>query len=643
MTPGPRDGGGARPTRAPEPLRQSAQRRSAQRALSLSIAVTILVVFSLSGLIYRQLWQATGQDLTRLLPGTVLAYATAPTPWATLRRAAALERWRSPETLAAALDTQTYLDASGDAELGGVPVDIITETVRAADEVSFAVIPTESGPAALAFVEIREPRKRKLIQSRLAPLLEPVDRHVGFRIEEVHQSPWRRFAGLPSAAPKVTTMDPWLIFAWGPPEALEELLEARVGGESDALRRRSGLEGFTASLDGDDLGAIVDPVAIWQLLEGPDATASTSPHLVDGLDVATVRSRMEGGRERLEVALRLHEAQAAERLALALSNEPYELLSLAPAEAPWVVSVATRRPLATLSALRTLIQRVAAESGAPPVLTALADRLSTIELEALVRLDFELEAAFVGELALMGLPAPGRPTGEGWALLARLNRPERAERALEWLLPFILGGDKAYGKVYDDAGHAIHLVRPAGAAGPGAEMLAWRARGGLLEFAPTAAHLEALHTLWRSERTYGDSEILATALAELPDELAGVALLSPELLAALGGPAVALAAERLSTDSRLALGLRAELPWLRLTSNLGAWTLGAALIAADHEALDRLTLSGLTDECRAAHHAMCLRWPRAVPCRPLALGRGARIQAACDRLEAKRSSEAPAP
>ena len=121
-----------------------------------------------------------------------------------------------------------------------------------------------------------------------------------------------------------------------------------------------------------------------------------------------MRSDLVGRGERFEVNMRLAEAQAAQRVSEAFVNAPHHLYRLAPRDAPWLVSLTTSTaPVVALSRLQALVVQLRDDLPVTsPALSDLADWLAEAELEALVRLDWEVAEAFAGELMLVGMPAP---------------------------------------------------------------------------------------------------------------------------------------------------------------------------------------------------------------------------------------------
>lgn len=629
----------APPTRPPAarplgPLALGDRRRRNARLALFQIAIGVLVVFTLSGLLYLDLWQSAGTDLSRLVPESATLFLTTPPPRAARAPALSLARWADPAALERALDETSYLATAPRGEVFGVPLDVAREILVSTDGLSVALLPTDHGPAPLLFVELRDLLKRRRVLARLNPLLDTVDRHVGFRVDAVRQSPWQRLTGLDATAPRVVAMEPYVIFGWGGDEALDRVLEARVAGETDALRWREGFELIGDVRDPQRIRALIDPTTLWAFAPGGTLPAG---RLTSALSVLAVTADLADRDEHLQVRALLRDEARAERLGHALPSLPHALVELAPSDAPWVLSVVTDKPLSTLSMARDLLSGAAADLGLDDALRPTLERLSSIELEAIVRLDWEVAAAFAGEMAVIAMPraAAGDGPEPGWVILARVEQPRVVEQTLERLLPYIVGDHYAFGKVLSGDGY-IHYVRRAAPDRGGLivaeDALAWRVEDGLVELAPSAAVLERFAVERRSRRTYADTGLARAALSKLPAQAAAVAVLGPSLVEVLDSPLLATMARRLSPDFRAAVTLSAGGRWLELDSNLGPWTLGTVIATADKAEVNAFTLPGLSPRCRAAHEAMCATWPDAVPCQPLVLGRLERIRQACERL-----------
>jgi len=609
--------------RSPLVLRYGDARSRNSRLVLVSIAVAVLAVFSLSGLFYLDLWRSTGQDLSRLLPGDTIAYVAVPPPEAARAYAGSLRRW------APAAEPGRVAGDSAQGDVFGLPLGLARDIVAATDGITLAVVPTRAGPAPMVFVELQDLLRRRRIIARLNPLLEPVARHVGFRIDAIRMPPWHRLLGADVAAPRVVQVNPFLVFAWGPPEGLNRFLEARVAGQSDAIRVRPGFRVVGSGREPDRIRALLDPNLAWALLTGG---GSAPGGLLDDLDVAALTSTIDGEEEVLEVLTRLTDRETTERLALAFTPQRHELLFLAPEEAPWVLSVSSERPLAALAMLRETVARVARARPGRDALERVADRLSAIELEALVRLDMGETAAFAGELALIAMPAAGAADDEGgWLIVGRPAEPIAVEGALERLVPFVLGDEYSFGKVRDGAGF-LHVARELGAPPRGGEVLVWRIREGLLELASDRETLDRFVAARRDGRTYADSVVAAEALSQLHDEAAVTLIVHPSAVRALRIPLATQVVARLRPDFRVAVSLRPELPWLSVQSNLGAWTSGVVAATGSPHHVSALSLIGMSGSCREAHEVMCAAFPGALPCRSLVLGRRELMARACEAL-----------
>ncbi|MFO0748682.1 MAG: hypothetical protein U1F43_23920 [Myxococcota bacterium] len=614
------------------------ENRRPERAPLLAIAGSVLVLGAVLGLVYLQLWTRASEDLSRLLPATTRAWISSPPPWVGVTRALALDRWAGKDELQTALLTGGYLASGRTGEVAGLPVDLAREILRGMDAVEIAVVPTTEGPTAMIFVEIRDLALRKRVIARLQPITEAVGRHVGFRIDEIHQSPWQRFTGIDPEPPRVVIMDPWIVFSWGAEQGLEDLLDARVGGRRDAIRKR---DGFVERGDRQEVRAVVDAASLWLLAHAaaePDATPPPLPAegLVQFLGLITFIGSVDATDDRAELLAEVDDRDLAAHLRAALAPGPHDLPPLLPADTLLSLSLATPDFKELSSVLDDLGQRLARDFLPALEPGPFADRLLA-GLAALPRGG--------GEVTLGVLPLAGadltRPDGPvDWVVLLRpRGNPAAVEAALAAALPAAFGDGYAHGEaLVDDA--LVHAEVPHD---PGDAPIVWRVRNGVVELAQTRAALDRLALAQASERTLGTADPsgrtgataagrLARARRGLPRASAIELLADASALSRIDAPILGLVERRLAGDFLLGATLTVDGDRLDATSNLGFWTLATAVAAASRDEIESFALPGLDPACRAAHFAMCRVYPDAVPCRPFSIGRRARILAACDAL-----------
>ncbi len=616
--------------------------RVAGRRLLTAMALGIVALMAALGFVYLALWSSAADDLTRLLPASTRAYAASPAPWSAMTRSLALPVWRDPATLSAEVLRDGYLASERAGEIGGLPVEALRELVRTMDSLELALVPTADGDTLLVFVELGDTTQKKRALARLAPLLETVDRRVGFRVDKIRRRAWHTFTGTDVEPPRVVDMDPWIILSWGSPTGLEDLLETRVAGRRDNLSRRPG---FVLS-PGDgagDLELAIDAHSAWRVLSR-DHPEPRPGGLFEYLDLLTFASRVTPVADLLEVRAEITDADLTRTLARGLRRASHELAAIAPADA-LLVAAATGDDLpslvAVLQSLALRVQRdLAPDLALDPVFTQLVAAAASLPVRAPSTDDpTRPPSAAAFEIALVALPA-GRP-GQAPEPLLLVRTPALTELAdhLTAALPERLGDGFSHGEVLH-GGALLHLVL-AHAAGtdtvrPDAladsQRLAWRVRNGLIELAPSLATLERFAA---TQRTLAMTPRFANAMRDLPGESAVVFIGVRDLLARSGAPLLELLADRLHPDFAFGVTLDVGPDHLAIRSNLGLWSLATAIASGDRAEIDAFSLPGLDPRCRAAYDAFCALYPDAVPCRPFSLGRRARIDAVCRQLFAR--------
>lgn len=607
--------------------------RGHERRLLTLIALGILLLGIGLGGIYLTLWSSAAKDLTRLLPASTRAYASSPAPWAAMTRTLGLPIWRDHDALEKGVLATGYLQSENAGDLSGIPVGVVREILRSVDGLEVALVPvsprsggTDASPGGqtlLLFVDIQDATQRKRITAKLKPLLETVDRRVGIRIDTIRRHLWQRLVSVDIEPPRVVELDPWLVFAWGAPIGLDEVLDARVGGRRDALYRRPGF----APGERTGLRLAVDAGSAWALLaERPEPPPGG---LVEFLDLVTISAR--SGEAPAKDDLTTLTAEVSDRELVAalkrgLAPARHELIGLAPDDALFVLSATGDDLAALVDVLRSLafrLQRDFYPSAEPSAL-----------ITTLVAAAADLPQGG-GELALVALPVPGKEGERAFepVILLRTAAPELAEATLAKTLPERLGDGFAHGEVLH-RGERLHLAVPHADLGEPergeSRTLAWRVRRGLLEL---AGSVDTLDRFARVTRTLGESGRLGEVVRRGDGrESALVIVADARVMDLTQDPLLRLLRTRLKDDLLLSATLDAVDDRLELRTNIGLWTLGTALASASRSELDALLLRGLAPRCREAFDAFCTLYPRAVPCRPLALGRRARIDQVCAAL-----------
>lgn len=584
--------------------------KSAERRMMTAMALAIIVMMAALGVVYLTLWGRAADDLTRLLPASTRAYAAAPAPWASIIRTLALPVWQDRDRLAAQVLRDGFLAAERAGEIGGLPVESVREIVRNMDSVEVALVPTGEGDALLVFVELRDTTQRKRVLARLAPLLETVDRRVGFRIDKLRPRPWQELVGGGVEPPRVADLEPWLVFAWGAPAGLDELLEARVEGRRDALFRR---EGFTFDSSGlGDLQLAVDASSAWSLFTDREPPPGG---LVDYLDLLTIEARAGEIADHVMLRAEITDRDFARTLTRGLEAADHDLVLRAPGDALFVVSATGDDLTALVEVVRGLAFRLQRDFEPSADMTS----------ELLVAAGRLPEGG--GEIAIVGLPAAGDAVE--LAVLVRSAAPEALEERLAGTLPERFGDGYAHGEVIH-RGTLLHLEIPHALA-DGAPMpepvLAWRVRGGVLELAQSVALLDRL-----AASTPMSPARLASARRGLPPRSALLAIADRRIFERSSSPLARLATARLKPDFAFGVTLDALETHFELRANVGLWTLATAIASASRAEIDGLALAGLEPRCREAYDAFCTLYPDAVPCRPFTIGRRERLEEVCRRL-----------
>ncbi len=630
------------PPRRPVILPADAARPS-MRAVATTVAIGMLLVGIVTGVVYHRTWEGASTDPTRLLPASAQAYARVDRPWGALRDALALERWRDPMALELGLEAEGFLAGRMTDQIAGIPLGTVRHILDAVDSLQLAVVPTPDGVGVLAFLHVEDAWERRRVLARLTPWTEPIDRQLGYDMRALSHPgellPWSE----PAVPIRMSAIDPHVVLSFGPEAALSDLIHAKVSGRSQPIRARDGFAPPAVRAPG-DLWAFFDPASTYDALvrrrgTAPEDVAWRRALLVEGVRSMSARASMEAGREELELTARLSASGTLQSLPDLLQGESGALLGRAPADALLVADVALDDPLQSLAAWRDVTSRIRAELGDAAVAGDPANRALASGLELLQRMDPEVLAGFAGEAMLALLPSqdlaslPHATHLGGWLVVARVEAPRAVERALEVVLPTMLEGELAFGRLAMDD-HDLHLVRPAVAA-EGArprEILAWRVRGSLLEVASDRATLDALDRVAATGRTVADLGLSDEARRVGRGTANALLMLHPLALAEAGGPLAVQLTERLREDFRVFVALEGGPHLLTARTNLGPWTVGLSAAASTRAAIDRLVLGDVSPECRGAVDAFCERWPAGLACHPLDPGRAALIRAACRRL-----------
>jgi hypothetical protein len=586
--------------------------------------VGVILSGIVAGALYHQFWQDASTEVARLMPASTRAYLVAKRPWETFRKVLELRRWRDASDLETRLQTSGVFAPGQDVRLYGIALESVWESLPAVDELHLASVPSPEGPTGLVMVQMADEAARGRLLADLDPLLTPVDRRLGYTIEELSQPavlvPWSE----PVVPIHATTLDRYLTLAYGPEAGLDDLLQAKVSGRSQSMRRR----GFEAQPPPGELALYLDPGYLYELV-GPRGSEAHRAAIVELVRGVTGKAWLSGEEELLEISASLSSG-ALERLRRALGAGDGRLLDLAPPDFDVAASIQIADPAAFFGELRELALSLseAADPASPirPLVELLRDGLqpTTGRLAS-----GELASALAGELLVVRLAPRGVEASPRWLALLEPADAVAAARALEDVLTGLLGPSFAYGAV-EEPEQTLYLVRPP-EVGAGGELLAFRARGGLLEIAPSVTLLGLASRL--SDGAKGARARLSRSL----HARGAVYLVArPRLLGELGHPLLARLGEELSAEFRVAASIAVLSDQVELRANLGPWSLLLALAGTDRHTLDAMLLADLPPRCRDALAAMCASRPDAQVCQPLTPGRNALAAGACRRLEARK-------
>jgi len=626
--------------------------RLERRRLLNIIAFAFIGAAVVMGILYINLFQSAASDLTRILSDRTAAWLAAPAPWPRLAQVVALPRWQDGDALQRVLYGETLASTAGPADIAGVPMPLLREVTLAMDGFEIAYLPPgplSGGEASvLVFVEIRDPVRRKRILGRLSEGTRVVDRHVGFRIDALADNAWQRWAGVTPKPPRVVFMEPWIVFAWGASHSLEDLLDARVGGRPDAIRRRVGF--IDSGVDSELHGAL-DVATAWRFASRPEAPsqapAMSPAGMLATLGLVSFGNVISDEGDVVSLSAAMTDNDLSANLSAGLTSGPHELLPLGPGNASLAFSWRGDNLPVSARAVAVAVQRLAYDfpqlqgligTDRPPGPGTKRPRgalplLRRTLVAALMRGTIDSDAlGGAVEVAFFTTAGPNNsdvdsPDDAPWLVLIKSESPERLEGELIAALSMHLGEDYALGEVTTSEGTLFIIADPGGNA-----VFVARRRDGLLEFAPDAEALEQLAAQTASGDLLGSAHDFVEAEALLPVDRGLTIFMPNALLRHQDDPLLRVIANQLKPTFPWLLTLDAAPGLVRLHSNIGPWTVLAALASAAPRDLDRLFLPGLGPTCRAQHEAMCLVYPQSPSCQPFELGRYPRIQRACDAL-----------
>lgn len=645
--PGPFD---RRPVQLPTDVRRTGPSR-----VSTTIAVATLVIGVIVGAVYERFWQTASHEVERILPASTLVHVHGFSP---------------PSGVASAMTMSHFAEVSATAllqrsleQLPELSVGPFFDLFASADDLHFAMVP---GPDALGFlvlVEVRDAQKRRRYEDRLTQLMEPVDRQLGFTIHAL-KAPTKTTPWAPETLPlRMVAMAPWVVFNFGSPETLTDLLNARVAGTTRPIRTRVGYSRM-AELRPDKAGGVLaylDPGALHDALRARDK--ETLPGavieirralLVDGIEAFTANSKIvkstPGGvtSESLEVAAHFAKNDNWPPLTEIFSAGDHDWVRDVPADAEWTVSIALQPPDALGTSLSEIATRIQQEFGRALQISPVDEPLNSLELsqvqsslgrpEVVEAMDNFQGLVRLSRLAAGDAELHQAPPSKRWLLAAKGASPQGLEVAAATLSAALARDAYAIGTLQTPDGvlHVAISQAPMEAeldaalpVAPPTEVLSWRVRGSLLEIAPHRDVFKVVDRATVDGRTLADDPSWSTL--NIPEDAAGAVVMSPSMLSETGPVGAALTAA-LRPDFRLTAELRVAPRDARLTVNIGAWTGLIALARAPRRIVDRLVAPALPETCRDAFDAVCALLPRLPSCRLLEPRRAAMLSRACQHL-----------
>lgn len=638
-----------RPTTQPV-LLPSDERPVHHRRLATWIAVLVLLVGVGGGLLYKVLWKDVGHEITRLLPASSPLFIHSTQPSLRLEAAMALDRWRDPGALRRIRRSDGVLAEGLRGRIAGLPLAAIRRALLTVSSLQVAVVPTARGDATLAILSFEDPRNRRYLVSELEPHLETIDRQLGFDVRGVRAGPgWTPWSAARWPI-RIIEMDGRLVVSFGPELALEDLMQARVAGRSQPIRRREGFDVNAAITDRSGLWAYVDTRLVLGALAGTDGPSELGrwlAHLEDMLGPMTLRNGLFHGDDRLDVRIPFRLRDPDQPGGRTVVGGDHSLLRRMPLDAGLMLSISLRpgddgvHPLDRLAGLdpvededgpAALMERVAAQVaswiGASP--------------------EGRPSQALSGDVLLALLPKAGPSKAGPWAVVAGLRDPNAAARMVQGLIDSLLDSSWSQGTVYGDA-TPLHVVRRAADASldvPFSGFL-WQVTGDVLVAASDPALLDRMGSLHDGPGAGGDEAALGMAVRNLPTRHPIIVMASPSFAAThardlarsratgktphpLGWSDLVL--DQLTGDFRLAATMGFEPDAIHIHGNLGLWTVLAALSAWDLLTLDGHAMDGVPERCRQAYLELCERAYGGPLCEPFQPDRDALVRKACRRL-----------
>jgi hypothetical protein len=636
-----------RPTTQPVALPWD-ERPTPVRRLGVLIAALILIGTVAGGLLYQHLWEDVGHEITRILPASTTAFVRLSDPLKHLEEARTLDRWADPDTLHERWRNLGLLSGAPNVEIAGVPLATISAMLEDLKTLEYASIPTPSGNTTLLFAHFNTSGAPRSLMRAFGDRIEVIDRLLGFDIFRINAAP----AWLPWGSPRdpvhATLMDDRWVLSIGPLEALEDLIEARVGGSSRPIRRRAGFDalsverdrtGFWAHLDE---GIVFDKAReMFQRLE--DLPLAYRIALSEAIHGITIRSGIQHGDDSLELRLQLAPSVPSpwhnlrSRVTTAGSHSLLRRMPIAPSSV-WSLSVEGAQPLMEIVDAIMTFERAARAGTEDPRTRSRGDW--TEGLSVFTTVLGERDALTGDALLASGSTelAEKNSVPVEWAFVLGVRDEMRVRDSLSNVSDHLVAQGWTCGSIHGMPTD-LHIVHR------GSTSWYWRLSGDVIVASASERMLDLVGNWHGDQSAGGDESTLLRAFRNLPTDSPFLFMLDPKRYrhhvaptsthASASGPPPwhELLTLDLRADFRFAAALQFGDDGLSMYTNLGFWTSLAELAAASLDTLETRMIADLLPECRSAYGTMCAALDGSPLCATFLPGRSRVVARACARLK----------
>jgi hypothetical protein len=588
------------------------------RGTGVTIAILLITCSLAAGLLHEFFWEKASEDAARLLPGTSRAYLEAETPAQGLDNVSTLDRWSNPKMISSLLSSQKAPNLFFNQNTLGLPYGSLFEVMRNADSISVAEVPTSRASGTVVLVRVADNTLRKQLWRRLQPHLRTHDRHLGYHISVLNRT--RR--ALPWSEPVLplyfVEMSPFIGISYGPVEALHQVLHAKVGTTTEPVRSRPSFDKMqSATKERSGVRGFLTPDAVFDSLFESRASDSGGMAAWRSVWMSEITSLswvnyLLPRDDITELSVHLPRKTDPD----ILTGGQHTLLNNLPSASIASLSVNMTEPGAALSGIEAMLKRLHRKAKRPTALIGVARQLRYLK-SILFEGTKDDRLPLQSEMVLSFLDASNRSSSEArWVLLAQLKPSADTDEQIRKGLKRFLGERFSTGYRSTEQGR-LHMIRPARASKEteSTENLVWRLRNNIFELAPTQSVFADLDVARLSGRTYDHADILAQSTQNLFENPSILLILNPFRGPWASSPWVRLVAKKLKATYRIALTGRLVSDRIEFRANIGLWTPLIALLTANQNALDALTLRTLSAPCRNAFLALCREIPSSIVCR----------------------------